>query len=228
MECLDGFSQSDTLAVLYTADTMGVIKIWDLEKDQSSPPRWRSTLRAELDHHRTRINEMVFGNNKLWTASSDETVRILEQPQDPSGKPPPPITHPVAVRTILPLSVTDLAEPYIVTGAGDIIRIYDISDPKEAELISEIDAHWHDVTGLRLWMRKFPGLNGKMMVEPWIISASLDSTIRKWRFQDLLNPPPAAPAVESAVRLTPKSKNEVDFEMTEEEERELAELLDSN
>jgi hypothetical protein len=67
VECLDAFAQSNTSAILYTADTMGVIKIWELTKDQSTPPRWRSTLKAELSHHRTRINELYFGNGQLWT-----------------------------------------------------------------------------------------------------------------------------------------------------------------
>jgi WD40 repeat protein len=69
VECVDGFSQSATSAVLYTADTMGVIKVWDIEKDQNSSIRWRSTLRTELNHHRTRINEMLFGNGQLWTGT---------------------------------------------------------------------------------------------------------------------------------------------------------------
>lgn len=117
----------------------------------------------------------------LYPASSDETVQVLEQQLLPSSKPLPPITHPVAVRTILPLSLTDLAEPYIITGAGDVIRVYDVSSPEEPELIAEVDAHWHDVTALRLWARKTTGADGKARVEPWIISASLDGTIRKWR-----------------------------------------------
>ena len=121
----------------------------------------------------------------MFSASSDETVQILEQPQDSSRKPSPPITHPVAVRSILPLSLTDLAEPYIVTGAGDVIRIYDISNPDEPELIGEVDGHWHDVTALRLWVRRTTGGDNKTRVEPWIISASLDGTIRKWRLQGL-------------------------------------------
>lgn len=174
---------------------------------------------------------MLFGNGQLWTASSDETVQIVEQPPDSSKKLPPPITHPVSVRSILPLSLTDLAEPYIITGAGDIIRVYDVSDPDCPDLIGEIDAHWHDVTALRLWVRKTVGDDGQTRVEPWIISASLDGTIRKWRLQDLLNPSPVAPIAESKHLVTPptsKSKDEGNFEMTEEEERELAELLDSN
>lgn len=121
----------------------------------------------------------------MFSGSSDETVQILEQPQDSSRKPAPPITHPVAVRSILPLSLTDLAEPYIVTGAGDVIRIYDISNPDEPELIGEVDGHWHDVTALRLWVRRTTGGDNKTRVEPWIISASLDGTIRKWRLQGL-------------------------------------------
>lgn len=121
----------------------------------------------------------------MFSASSDETVQILEQPQDFSRKPAPPITHPVAVRSILPLSLTDLAEPYIVTGAGDVIRIYDISNPDEPELIGEIDGHWHDVTALRLWVRRTTAGDNKTRVEPWIISASLDGTIRKWRLEGL-------------------------------------------
>ena len=81
--------------------------------------------------------------------------------------------------------MTDLAEPYVITGSGDIIRIYDVSSPEEPELLGEVDAHWHDVTALRLWVRRSVGDNGQTRVEPWIISASLDGTIRKWRLSGM-------------------------------------------
>lgn len=185
---------------------MGIIKVWELLKDVTG--RWRSTLKEELTHHRTRINEMLCGNGQLWTgkcipsfvftgmvsscpnyipASSDDTVQVLPDPSSstPSEtqllKPAPPITHPVAVRSVLPLLLTDLAEPYIITGAGDIIRVYDVSSPEDPELVGEVDAHWHDVTAIRLWVRKSVGVDGKTRIEPWIVSTSLDSTIRKWR-----------------------------------------------
>lgn len=98
-------------------------------------------------------------------------------------RPIPPITHPTAVKAILPLALTFLQEPYLLTGAGDVIRVYDVATPEEPELIREVDAHWHDVTALRLWMRTTPvqGGQGKLQVEPWIVSTSLDGTIRKWR-----------------------------------------------
>ena len=54
--------------VLFTGDTMGVIKVWDVEKDSTEDrPIWRSTLRDELKHHRTRINELVYGDGHLWS-----------------------------------------------------------------------------------------------------------------------------------------------------------------
>jgi len=61
-------------------------------------------------------------------------------------------------------------------------------------LLSTIDAHWHDVTILKLWLRLSEEGNVKK-IEPWIVSASLDGTIRRWRLADLLNPPP--PVVET-------------------------------
>ncbi|KAI0721628.1 WD40 repeat-like protein [Cerioporus squamosus] len=196
VESLDARAVSDTSAVLYTADTMGIIKIWEITKDSGTPPRWQSTLAGELKHHRTKVDDMIYGNGLLWTASTDETVHIIPHlapatapAPTPGTKPIPPIQHPTAVRTILPLSVTPLAEPYLLTGSGDMIRVYDVSSPEEPELIAEIDAHWHDVTALRLWIRKsqVEGEPGKVRVEPWIVSASLDGTLRRWRLEGMLD-----------------------------------------
>lgn len=86
------------------------------------------------------------------------------------------------MRAILPLALSDFEEPYIVTAYGDVVRLYDVSTPSEPEVLGEIDAHWHDVTALRLWVSKTRTDDGRTRVEPWIISASLDGTIRRWRF----------------------------------------------
>ncbi|KAK7023908.1 Argonaute-like protein [Favolaschia claudopus] len=224
ISCIDGVSSSESSAVLYTADSMGIIKVWDLMKESGEGARWKSVLKAELNHHRTGINELRFGGGQLWTASADDTAQIL----DPSAanKLPVSITHPTAVRCILPLAATDLAEPYLITGSGDMIRVYDVSTLEEPELINEVDAHWHDVTGLQLWVRQTVGGDGKTRVEPWVISNSLDGTIRKWRLADLLthSPPPQRP--QPVVEKTAQTK--AGFEMTDEEERELAELMDED
>jgi hypothetical protein len=59
--------------VLFTADTMGVIKVWEVVKDASAEdcrPIWRGTLRDEWTDHRTRINEIVYGDGHLWSGKS--------------------------------------------------------------------------------------------------------------------------------------------------------------
>ena len=119
-------------------------------------------------------------------ASADETVQAKHDPPLDTKSPVesmPAISHRTAVRSVLPLQITPLAEPYLLTASGDFIRAYDISSPNEPELLGELDGHWHDVTALRLWMRKsqIEGEAGKIKVEPWIVSASLDGTLRKWR-----------------------------------------------
>lgn len=234
VSCLSAHALSETSAMLYTADTMGMIKAWELTKEEGASLRWRSVLRDELNHHRTRINEMVHENGQLWTASSDETVQVkLHPPLAPSSIPvtklTPPLTHSAPVKSILPLHLTPLAEPYLLTGAGDIIRVYDISTPEEPELLGEVDAHWHDVIALRLWMRTTPvqGAKGQYRVEPWIVSTSLDGTIRKWRLAELLNPTVPKAVETKPVNPEPKSDTTEPFGMSEDEERELAELMDS-
>ncbi|KAI0646914.1 WD40 repeat-like protein [Trametes meyenii] len=236
VESLDARVTSKSTAVLYTADTMGVIKIWDVKKDAGTPPRWQSTLVEELKHHRTRVNGMVHGNGQLWTASTDETVQLVPHPAPtpiasmPATKLPRPIQHPAAVKALLPLALTPLAEPYLLTGAGDVIRVFDVSSPDAPELLAEVDAHWHDVTALRLWMRRsaVDGESlGKVRVEPWVVSASLDGTIRRWRLSELLQPPPPPPKKAEEEQPQPEPADETSA-MTEEEERELAELMDED
>ena len=67
MEALDARTLPNGAAVLYTGDTMGVIKVWEITKDDGTPPRWQSKLEGELNHHRTRVDDMVYGNGHLWT-----------------------------------------------------------------------------------------------------------------------------------------------------------------
>ena len=183
-------------------------------------------------------------------ASADETVQVVldkSMPMDdclsPATKPFKPLTHPVAVRAILPLNLTNLSEPYLLTAAGDVLRIYDISTLDEPEYIGEVDAHWHDITAIRLWIRKFVGDDGKARVEPWIITTSLDRTIRKWKLTGLwfyfvpntntydileLLSPPAVKAVQEIQVQEQNSPQGVVLGMTEDEERELAELMEED
>ena len=77
VECLDGHALSDHSAILYTGDTMGVIKVWELQKDNHSPSRWAATLKDTINHHRTRINEMMYQNGHLWTGKFTFPVSLV-------------------------------------------------------------------------------------------------------------------------------------------------------
>lgn len=231
VECLAGSVVSDTEAMLFTGDTMGVIKVWKLVKGRGPQSRCCITLLDTLSLHRTRVTQMIYGAGQLWTSSSDETVQITTYPPNTSAsKSVPPLIHPLPVRALLPLSLTPLAEPYVVTAYGDVIRLYDVSTVFEAEVAGEIDAHWHDVTAVRLWLRTSHNATGRTTIEPFIVSASLDGTVRKWKLSELLTSTPNNPAEPMhAVVFSPVPEPRGDGtaeELTEEEERELAELME--
>ncbi|KAJ3886601.1 WD40-repeat-containing domain protein [Lentinula edodes] len=223
VECLDGRALPNGNVELCTGDTMGIIRLWTLTNDDR---RWTSTLKAEFNHHRTKITELYLSSEQLWTASSDETVQVRYLSEAEKRSTPPPIHHSTAVRCILPLHLTDLQEPYIITGSGDFMRVYDVSSANEPELLNEIDAHWRDITHIRLWMRQsVDEKNNQKRIEPWIITTSLDCTVRRWRLSELLVPKPKI--TEPLVSVIPPQA-QAGFAMTLEEEQELDELLNSD
>ncbi|KAF7779093.1 hypothetical protein Agabi119p4_3438 [Agaricus bisporus var. burnettii] len=110
VECIQGNVTTNGTIILYTGDTMGVIKVWELSRESGSNPRWKASLKQHLDYHRTRINDIHYGNGQLWTASADETVQVSIDPDlmtEPKIKLPRPIIHPKQVRCILPIGLTD-------------------------------------------------------------------------------------------------------------------------
>jgi hypothetical protein len=198
---------------------MGIIRVWELKKEPSvKPARWRATSKGELNHHRTRINDLVLGQNLVWTgrstcprcfseqwlnsnsptASSDETVQIhpaIESEPGTIQKLPQPLEHPaLAVKSLLVLPLTDLGESYLLTAAGDYLRVYDISTLAEPELVSNTDVHWHDITAIRLWYRA-KKTDEVTHVEPYIVTTSLDQSIRKWRLAGTLFSSPLLPSL---------------------------------
>ncbi|KAH9001487.1 WD40 repeat-like protein [Lactarius akahatsu] len=217
--------------VLFTADTMGVINVWDVVRDTTEDrPIWRSTLRDELKYHRTRINEIVYGDGHLWSASSDETIRLHLDPvpTDAKRKPSPPITHTKAFRAVLPVylhsKLDSDAFPYLIAGSGDSIRVYDVFSLDEVELIKEVEGHWHDVTHLRIWLQESTDGTRKDL---WIISGSLDSTLRKWKLSGLVVPtPPVTEEQNDTPVKNATSGPREQLGLTEEEEKELAELME--
>lgn len=207
VQAADGKGADIASATLYTADSMGAIFIWTLERTYGDAPGCRATQIGSVTGHRTGVNDICYAKGELWTgsywqrysriarsradcnfaaASSDDTalLTLLPAPEAPA-RAPPPIQHPTAVRALLPLAHTPIGEPLLVTAAGDVLRLYDVSEPANPSLLSTTDAHWHNIIALGLWYRRTGGSALSVCLEPWIVSASLDGTIRRWKLEGM-------------------------------------------
>ena len=69
------------------------------------------------------------------------------------------------------------------------IRVYDVADILEnasseveaaAKEIANVKGHFGEVSALKCWIKE--GESGK---EPWVVSASLDGTLRRWSMKGL-------------------------------------------
>lgn len=139
----------------------------------------------------------------------------------------------------LPVLIPEAEHNLLLTGSTDeSLRIWDLSDPnlrvkandtttgawKQAKTIQEekapagllrsMEEHFHEVNLLRIWLRLAE--NG-LDVEVWIVSASLDMTVRKWKLEEMLNPPAPVAVVE---------EEKEESLLTAEEEADLAELME--
>ncbi|KAF9507608.1 hypothetical protein BS47DRAFT_1398465 [Hydnum rufescens UP504] len=239
----DGSSHSSS-PLLYSADSMGVIKAWSLDVNTRADGTRlaRGTVESEYRGHRTGVGELWISQQHVWSGTlpmpcnSPQRYALMSVLRSVDGlyrhdsvslpqhmKSPPTITHSTVVRCLLPLTFTPLSQPYLLTGTGDVITVWDVSSfgerNAEVEKVAEVDAHSHDVTALCPWVRSFPEAPERKK-EAWIVSASLDGTIRRWKLSDILSG-----SYQALLRSRGEVKRAVTT-LTEEEERELAELLE--
>ncbi|KAG1139994.1 hypothetical protein G6F37_005644 [Rhizopus arrhizus] len=145
--------------------------------------------------HETSIYCVRIWEDDLWTASADKTVRRWNIE---TGNVDMILKHPDRVKSLA------LAGPYIVTGSSDDdIRVWDIASGK---LVCIIEGHFDEVSSLEIFGST-------------VYSGSLDCSIRRW------------PLTAASIKEYNEAKNKKKVEeptksgLTEEEERELAELL---
>lgn len=172
-------------------------------------------------------------------ASVDNSVLLSTfDPASPSIAPVPNlrIPHPFAMRSVLSLAIAlpSLNSSHLITGSADeSIRIFDLSEldsqvaskvpwiglaaeGKLPGMVREVEGHSHDVIDLAMFTKLVAGKK-----EAWLLSASVDGTLRRWRWPDVLQ---AVPAKKVIIEVDSADQNL----LTEEEERELAELMDSD
>ncbi|KAL4964501.1 WD40 repeat domain-containing protein [Aspergillus stella-maris] len=152
--------------------------------------------------HETNIYKLYFDQDgDLWTASADKTAKCLVR--EDGWKPNLTLTHPDYVRDV----VVDERGGWVVTACRDEeIRVWNRST---GQLYHTFSGHYEEVTGLTL-------------IGSTLVSVSIDATVRKWS----LKPDDLRNAVAQAIK-PPAEEDSAKPEsmLTEEEERELAELM---
>ncbi|CBQ71838.1 conserved hypothetical protein [Sporisorium reilianum SRZ2] len=212
---------------------------------------------------------------ELWAASGDKSAagyRLSPLLQPPSPIPSsrttshaplgtqPPLTHAHArlahtdfVKTVLPLHLSLPSSTVVTGGSDEHIHVF----PSPSSSPSTIEAHWHELTALSLYLRPHTAytpastLPAPSTDETWIVSASLDGSVRRFNLDTIASlPAPQLVRPSVGVRaqgraeqwdqysLPPASAAKLAGEdtvvggkgvkMTAEEEAELAELMDSD
>ncbi|KAF9908438.1 hypothetical protein EC991_009791 [Linnemannia zychae] len=199
---------------LYSAGSDGTIRKWDISKGQGRGGHCAHVFK----HHETTVYRVVVeAGVEIWSTSADKTAQRLDLE---TKKVDTTLMHPDFVKSIA------LAGPYVVTGGRqESVRVWSIATGK---LIAEIKGHFDEVSSM-------------VAVGTTLITGSLDNTVRRWSLkeQDLLPPAPkeedpSVAALSLGATETKVEKVEVKKEergpgmMTEEEERELAELMGSD
>ncbi|RAQ68116.1 WD repeat protein [Aspergillus flavus] len=156
--------------------------------------------------HDTNVYKLFFDRDAdLWTASADKSAKCLVREE--GWKPNLTLTHPDFVRDV----VVYEQGGWVVTACRDEeVRVWNRST---GQLYHTFSGHFEEVTGL-------------VLLGSTLVSVSIDATIRRWS----LRPEDLQVAVERAKNTSVDEEPEPNpgSMLTEEEERELAELLEDD
>ncbi|SCV67756.1 BQ2448_5367 [Microbotryum intermedium] len=196
---------------LISVDSLGALKVWELWSDEQG--QLRGELRSDTRPHEIGIYDLVIGDGEIWTASADNSVLLSTfDASSPSSAPIPTtrIVHPYHLKSVLPLGIAlpNLNSSHLLTGSADeAIRILDLNsisssshppfswsgipssaDEKMVGLVRTVEGHSHDVVDLHVYTQVGPKEQGGR-IEAWILSASVDGTLRRWKWPEVLIPP---------------------------------------
>ncbi|PWY73091.1 WD repeat protein [Aspergillus sclerotioniger CBS 115572] len=153
--------------------------------------------------HDTNVYKLFFdADADLWTASADKTSKCLVR--EDAWKPNLTLAHPDYVRDV----VVHEQGGWVVTACRDEeVRVWNRST---GQLYHTFSGHYEEVTGL-------------VLLGSTVVSVGIDATIRQWS----LKPDELQSAVEKAKNTTEDEEPQQNpgAMLTEEEERELAELM---
>lgn len=101
------------------------------------------------------------------------------------------------MKRLLVVAHPDPEDIYLIAASGESLSCFDASELAESSVSAQersemttistkgsltplggVDAHSEGITGLQLWLRR---QQDSSPTEPWIVSASLDGTLRRWK-----------------------------------------------
>ncbi|KKK14624.1 hypothetical protein P175DRAFT_0529808 [Aspergillus ochraceoroseus IBT 24754] len=186
--------------VVFSAGSDREIRRFDISKGSQD-----LTGTEALLAHETNVYKLFFDQDAdLWTASADKTAKCLVR--EDGWKPNLTLNHPDYVRDV----VVDERGGWVVTACRDEeVRVWNRST---GQLYHTFSGHYEEITGL-------------VLLGYTLVSVSIDATIRQWS----LKPDELQKAVTEATQ-PPAEEQSANPEsmLTEEEERELAELLEED
>lgn len=166
---------------------------------------------APLIAHDTSVDALFFdASDDLWTASADRSAKCLSRGR--SFQADTTLAHPDFVRDV----VVDETGGWVATACRDEgVRLW---DKGSGELVHTFEGHFEEVTGLCL-------LGGQTLV-----SVSIDATVRRWSLKgtDVESAREEAERFRKGVVADEEGEAKKEGLLTEEEERELAELMEED
>ncbi|KAJ2321222.1 hypothetical protein H4R23_000811 [Coemansia sp. Cherry 401B] len=216
--CLDPASAS----ILYSTGSDASVRAWHAQTGDAIASAGGSDSgdwHIARGQHKTNVFDCRATENTLWTASADNTAIGWDIDTRAADM---VLEHGAAVTAVLPVPQVGV----VVTGVRDgAIYVWRVSSGTP-EIVREIHAHTDDVTCLRAAGRV-------------LYSAGLDGTLRRWDIQDVLGfdgglnyIPAELQTLESPQQPQQQRAHEqgsstsaMQSALTEEEERELAELM---
>lgn len=161
--------------------------------------------------HDTSVDALFFdSSDDLWTASADRSAKCLSRERAYASD--TDLAHPDFVRDV----VVDDAGGWVATACRDEgVRLWDKGSGK---LVHTFEGHFEEVTGLAL-------LGGQRLV-----SVSIDATVRRWSLKgaDVKKAREEAEKAREGEGAEAEAEGKKEGLLTEEEERELAELMDED
>ncbi|KAF2146071.1 uncharacterized protein K452DRAFT_220152 [Aplosporella prunicola CBS 121167] len=200
-------SRADPAVSLVSAGSDREIRAWRLTRSGG-----KQVGVKPLTAHETSVDALAFdAADDLWTASADRSAKCLSRTRAWAAD--TSLAHPDFVRAV----AVDEAGGWVATACRDEeVRVW---DKAEGKLFHTFSGHFEEVTGL-------------VLLEPQqlLVSVSIDATVRRWSLKgpDLKRAKEEAERAREGADAPEEKEGKKESLMTEDEERELAELMEDD